>query len=108
MEIKINKNLVDFKPGNEQEVTELEKLWRLLVSCTSNSKNLVPVGAYVPGKNDVASFYVEGLDEEETKDSEEENTGKVAFSCSICNKYIFLKIGETAPLCCGIPMKSID
>ena len=107
MKIEINKNLVDFKPGNEQEVAELEKLWRLLVSCTSTSKNLVPVGAYVPGQNDAASFYIEGLDEEEAK-TDKDAEATESFCCTICNKYIFLKPGETAPLCCGIPMKRID
>jgi hypothetical protein len=103
MEIKLNKNLVDFTPANEQEAAQLEKLWRLLIGCNTDSKSMVPVGEFVPGLKNTASFYVEGMDAPaEVPEATE------AYSCSICNRYIYLKPGEAAPVCCGIPMQLID
>lgn len=107
MEIKINKNLAEFKPGNEQEAAEFEKLWKILISCTQTSKKLVPVGEYIPGCKDTASFFIEGLSESETPEGEELEATE-AYSCENCNRVIYLKPGELPPICCGISMKSID
>lgn len=59
MKIEIEKNLVKLIPGNDQETQDVEKLWRILVGCVTDSKKLAPVGEYLPGKENVASFYIE-------------------------------------------------
>jgi hypothetical protein len=107
MEIKINKNLVGFKADSKEEEIELVKLWRLLVSCTAKSKNLAPVGEYIPGKEDCAQFYIEGLSDQELGALEEAQATE-AYCCMVCNKYLFIEPGEAAPICCGAAMKPVD
>ena len=59
MIIKIDENIVEFRPENETEQKDLESLWNLLVDCVRYNKKLVPVGEYVPIKDQVAQFSVE-------------------------------------------------
>jgi hypothetical protein len=46
MNIKIEKDLVEFGPENEEETAMLEDLWKLMVDCVRFNKKLVPVGEY--------------------------------------------------------------
>jgi hypothetical protein len=59
MKIKIEKDLVEFEPENEEETTTMEALWRLMVDCVRFNKKLVPVGEYIPQKQNLARFVVE-------------------------------------------------
>ena len=59
MKIKIENNLVEFEPKNEDETGMLEDLWKLLVDCARFNKKLVPVGEYIPQKKNLARFVVE-------------------------------------------------
>jgi len=60
MKISIDKNLVGLTPENENERTELDKLWKILVDCVTFNRNLTPVGEYLPGMTDTARFAIEG------------------------------------------------
>ena len=60
MRIDLSKTLVEFTPEADYEKTMLEGLWRMLVDCARFNQKLVPVGEYVPAKNNTASFAVEG------------------------------------------------
>jgi hypothetical protein len=60
MKITIEKNLVEFTPEHPDEQKQLEELWRLVVDCAKFNKKLVPVGEYIPQKNQCARFYIEG------------------------------------------------
>ena len=55
----IDKNLVGFTPENENERTEMDKLWKILVDCVTFNKKLIPVGEYVPEMTDTARFAIE-------------------------------------------------
>jgi hypothetical protein len=59
MKIALDKNLVEFSPENEQEVNELNALWRVVVDCVKFNKKLVPVGEYLPGESKIARFAIE-------------------------------------------------
>jgi hypothetical protein len=59
MKISIDKNLVEFGPETDKEKEELNELWKVVVDCVKFNKKLVPVGEYLPGKNDFARFAVE-------------------------------------------------
>ena len=59
MKIKIDANVVEFRPESETEQKELESLWNLVVDCVRFNKKLVPIGEYVPIKDTVAQFSVE-------------------------------------------------
>jgi hypothetical protein len=60
MKIKMEKNLVEFTPENEDETAMMEALWQLMVDCVRFNKKLVPVGEYIPQKKNLARFVVEG------------------------------------------------
>jgi len=60
MKISIDKNLVGLTPENENERTELDTLWKILVDCVKFNRNLIPVGEYLPGMTDTARFAIEG------------------------------------------------
>lgn len=59
MKITLDKNLVEFSPENEQEVNELNALWRIVVDCVKFNKKLVPIGEYLPGESKIARFAIE-------------------------------------------------
>ena len=59
MKITIDKDLVEFVPESEVETAMMETLWRLMVDCVRFNKKLVPVGEYIPQKNNLARFVVE-------------------------------------------------
>ncbi|MEJ2039953.1 MAG: hypothetical protein P8X55_13630 [Desulfosarcinaceae bacterium] len=59
MKIKVEKNLVEISPDSEQETKDLLDLWNTVVDCVKFNKKLVPVGEYVPQKNNLARFSIE-------------------------------------------------
>ncbi len=59
MKINIDKQLVELEPETEEEQANLSALWDLVVDCVKFNKKLVPVGEYVPAKEDVARFTIE-------------------------------------------------
>jgi len=59
MKITLDKNLVEFSPDNDQEVKELNALWRIVVDCVKFNKKLVPVGEFIPGQTKIARFAIE-------------------------------------------------
>jgi hypothetical protein len=60
MEIRIEKNLVEFEPESDGETAMIEDLWKLMVDCAKFNKKLVPVGEYLPQKRNLARFAIEG------------------------------------------------
>ena len=109
MKINIDKSLVEFTPENADETAKLEALWRLMVDCARFNKKMVPVGEYVPQKDNLARFAIEGLDAQEASDYPEvyaENDCRCF--CQTCNKYVELKQGDQIPPCCGKLMEVLD
>lgn len=45
-------------PENDQEQTELESLWKLVIRCDQDSKVLCPIGAY-SSEQDGAEFTIQ-------------------------------------------------
>ena len=62
MKIHVDQKLVELTPETESETEELLALWNVVVDCVKFNKKLVPVGEFVPGKQDelVARFHIEG------------------------------------------------
>jgi len=106
MEIRIDKNVVEFTPDTEKETKELEALWRLIIDCARFSRKMVPIGEYIPSQKNMARFVIEGEMEEETKEKFAEKEGR--YVCLTCNKYVLLKNGDQVPLCCGKLMECYD
>jgi hypothetical protein len=107
MQIDIKKNLVELTPQNPEEKAKLLTLWRLMVDCVRFNKKLVPVGEYIPEKNNFARFAIEGQTGESTYPEvivEEDCT----CYCQTCNKYVNLKKGDRIPPCCGKLMEVLD
>ena len=59
MKIAINLNLVEFTPENDQEVKDLDAVWKIVVDCVRANQKLVPVGEFIPGKSEFARFAIE-------------------------------------------------
>jgi hypothetical protein len=59
MKISFAKDLVEFVPETDDEKEELSLLWDIVVDCVKFNKKLVPVGEYIPMKNDRARFAIE-------------------------------------------------
>jgi hypothetical protein len=109
MKINIEKNLVEFTPENTDETKKIETLWRVLVDCARFNKKLVPVGEYIPQKNDFARFVVEGAPDSGSDAYPEVYADKECRAyCQTCNKYVELKKGDQIPPCCGKLMEILD
>ncbi len=107
MRIELSKNLVDFTPETGNEKTMLQGLWRLLVDCARFNQKLVPVGEYIPEKENIARFAVEGEKEDEEYPLVYADRDCTCY-CQTCNKYVNLKAGERIPPCCGKLMELLD
>ena len=59
MKIHREKNIVEFVPETEEEMENLEGLWKTIVDCAKFNRKLVPIGEFIPGKTNVARFSVE-------------------------------------------------
>jgi hypothetical protein len=107
MQINIEKNLVEFTPERPDEKARLEELWKLIVDCVRFNKKLVPIGEYVPSKNNMARFMIEG-ESSGSKFAEVYVDRDCRAFCNTCNKYVMLKKGDRIPPCCGKLMEIID
>lgn len=59
MKIEMEGTLIKLTPENEKEKKELNQLWVIVVGCVDEGKKLVPVGEYLPGIKEVATFNME-------------------------------------------------
>ncbi len=59
MKIELEGTLIKMTPENEREKNELNQLWTILIDCVKENKKLVPVGQYLPGMKEVATFNIE-------------------------------------------------
>ena len=109
MKITVDRNVVEIKPENEQETTALDALWKVVIDCYGNNKKIVPIGQFIPGRDSLARFQIEGVKGGVTTYSEEK-TAPVddTYYCSICNKYMKVKGGDPVPLCCGQDMEVLE
>ncbi|MBU0480436.1 MAG: hypothetical protein KKG47_04985 [Proteobacteria bacterium] len=108
MKINVDRNVVEFLPGNPQETADLELLWRVIVDCMKENKKLVPIGEYIPVKENLARFTIEGVPGGKTTWTEHTSDADCTYYCSTCNKYMNVKAGENIPLCCGREMEVMD
>ncbi len=46
-------------PETEHEKQSLDALWKTIIRCDTDSKVLCPIGAYIPTKDDGASFAIQ-------------------------------------------------
>ena len=108
MKITIDRNVVELVPDSEQETASLETLWRILIDCVGESKTLLPIGEYIPIKNNLARFTIEGVQGGKTVMSEQLSEEDCTYICAICNKYMNVGAGQEVPLCCGKVMDPVD
>ena len=59
MKIELEGTLLNFTPENDRERQELNQLWTIIIGCVSEGKKLVPVGQYLPGIKEIATFNIE-------------------------------------------------
>ena len=59
MKIELEGTLIKMIPENDREKNELNQLWVILIDCVKENKKLVPVGQYLPGIKEVATFNIE-------------------------------------------------
>jgi hypothetical protein len=59
MKITRGRNLVELVPETESEMNALQDMWNAIVDCSGFNKKLLPVGEYVPLKENVARFFIE-------------------------------------------------
>ena len=109
MKITIDKNVVEFVPENNEETSSLTVLWRVMVDCMRDNKKLEPIGEYVPEKENLARFVLEGIKGGQTEyDHTHQAADDATYYCSVCNKYMNVKSGDDLPLCCGKTMENMD
>ena len=60
MEISIESpTRIKMIPETEHEKESLEALWKIIIRCDQDSKVLCPIGAYVPSRDEGASFVIQ-------------------------------------------------
>lgn len=59
MKIELEGTLLKFIPENAREKDELNQLWNIVIDCVKENRKLVPVGEYLPGMKEVATFNIE-------------------------------------------------
>ncbi|MDH4164284.1 MAG: hypothetical protein OEW15_16595 [Nitrospirota bacterium] len=59
MKIELEGSLLKFIPENAREKDELNQLWNIVIDCVKENRKLVPVGQYIPGMKEVATFNIE-------------------------------------------------
>ena len=59
MKIELEGSLIKMTPETDTEKKELNQLWTIIIGCVSEGKKLVPVGQYLPGVKEVATFNIE-------------------------------------------------
>jgi len=59
MKIELEGTLIKMIPENYREKNELNQLWVIIIDCVKENKKLVPVGQYLPGMKEIATFNIE-------------------------------------------------
>jgi hypothetical protein len=59
MKIELEGTLLKMTPESAREKEELNQLWTIIIDCVKENKKLVPVGQYMPGMKEVATFNIE-------------------------------------------------
>jgi hypothetical protein len=59
MKIELEGTLLKMTPETAREKEELNQLWTIIIDCVKDNKKLVPVGQYIPGMKEVATFNIE-------------------------------------------------
>ena len=59
MRIELEGTLIRMIPETDSEKEQLNQLWTIVVGCVDDGKKLVPVGQYIPGTTEVATFNME-------------------------------------------------
>lgn len=59
MKIELDGTLLKMIPENDREKSELNQLWNIIIDCVNKNRKLVPVGEYIPGAKEVATFNIE-------------------------------------------------
>lgn len=59
MKIELEGTLIRMIPETDGEKDELNQLWTIIIDCVNQNKKLVPVGEYIPGLKEVATFNIE-------------------------------------------------
>jgi len=59
MRIELEGTLLSMTPENDREKEELNQLWTIIIGCINEGKKLVPVGQYMPGIKEKATFNIE-------------------------------------------------
>ena len=109
MKIRIDKDIVEFTPEHAAEQAELEALWIKMGNCLGGTKQLQPIGVYVPSESKTAVFHIEGLNEQEKKAIPQVRAPyDTDVYCVTCNKTVSVKAGEVVPFCCGRLMEILD
>ncbi len=108
MKITVDRNVVEFRPESNQETADLEVLWRVVVDCMKENKKMVAIGEYVPTKENLARFVIEGVAGGQTTWSEAKAAADDTYYCAVCNKYMNVKAGQGVPMCCGRNMETMD
>ena len=109
MKIRIDKDIVEFTPEHAAERAELEALWIKLGNCVGQTKQLQPIGTFLPSQDRTAVFHIEGLNTEE-KDAIPQIRAPYDTDvyCVTCNKTVHINAGEVVPFCCGRLMEILD
>ena len=109
MKIRIDKDIVEFTPENAAEKAELEALWIKMGNCVGGTKQLQPIGTFVPSQDRTAVFHIEGLSKEEAEAIPQIRAPyDTDVYCVTCNKTVHVKAGEALPFCCGRLMEILD
>ena len=59
MKIELEGTLIRMIPENDSERDQLNQLWTIVIGCIDEGLKLVPVGEYIPGIKEVATFNLE-------------------------------------------------
>ncbi len=59
MKIEMEGSLIRMIPESDTEKEQLNQLWTIIIDCVNQNKKLVPVGEYIPGMKEVATFNIE-------------------------------------------------
>ncbi len=59
MKIEMEGTLIRMIPESDAEKEQLNQLWTIIIDCVNQNRKLVPVGEYIPGMKEVATFNIE-------------------------------------------------
>jgi len=106
--IHIDRNIVELVPESPAETQGIEILWRKLIDCVRETRKLVPIGEYIPGKSPLARFVIEGEEGGPVVTEADRAEQAATYVCTVCNKYWQVEAGEQVPLCCGKKTENMD